>query len=66
MVSVFKDYRSPVDGKMITDKTQHREHLKRHDLIEVGNEKITPTAKLDTSQHDIKTEIAQQLYNQGE
>lgn len=35
-------YRSMVTGEMITGRAQHREHLKRHDCIEVGNERITP------------------------
>lgn len=31
-------YQSQVDGSMITSKTQHREHLKQHGLVEIGNE----------------------------
>lgn len=33
-------YRSPLDGTVITTRSQHREHMQRHDVIEVGNEKI--------------------------
>ena len=32
-------YRSMETGEMITSRTAHREHLKRHGLEEVGNEK---------------------------
>lgn len=38
---VMKDigaYRSPIDGAMVTSRSEHREHLKTHDVIEVGNE----------------------------
>lgn len=36
-------YRSPVDNSVITSRSAHREHLKAHDLIEVGNEPIGHT-----------------------
>lgn len=32
-------YRSMITGEVISGRAQHREHLKRHDCIEVGNEK---------------------------
>jgi hypothetical protein len=31
-------YKSMATGEMITSRSQHREHLKRHSLIEIGNE----------------------------
>jgi hypothetical protein len=40
---IMKDigsYQSPLDGSMITSRSAHREHLKTHDVIEVGNEPI--------------------------
>jgi hypothetical protein len=33
------DYVSPIDGKHISSKRAHRDHLKRHGVIELGNEK---------------------------
>lgn len=33
------DYISPQDGTHITSKRAHRDHLKRHGMIELGNEK---------------------------
>ena len=35
------DYRvvGPEYGKLITSRSRHREYLKRHNLIEVGNER---------------------------
>lgn len=34
------EYRSPLDGTMVTTRSQHRDHMRRHDVIEVGNERI--------------------------
>lgn len=31
-------YKSMITGEVITSRSVHREHLKRHDCIEVGNE----------------------------
>jgi hypothetical protein len=38
---VMKDiapYKSMIDGSEITSRSKHREHLRQHDCIEVGNE----------------------------
>ena len=58
--SVIPDvsYQSMVTGEMIGSRSEHREHLKRHDCVEVGNEKPdfrTPEYKPDREQ--IKHEI---------
>ena len=34
----IQPYRSMVTGEMITSRSGHREHLKAHQLVEVGNE----------------------------
>ena len=42
---VIKDidpYVSMIDGSVITSRSQHREHLRAHGCIEVGNEKMEP------------------------
>lgn len=31
-------YKSMVTGEMIQGRAQHREHLRRHDVVEVGND----------------------------
>lgn len=61
------EYRSPVDNSMITSRSDHREHLKRHGLVEVGTEAVgkmtaasTPTitpAERKQSMHAIKEHI---------
>lgn len=37
----IKDYRvvGPEYGKVITSRSKHREYLKRHNLVEVGDQK---------------------------
>ena len=34
----IQPYRSMADGSIITSRSKHREHLKAHNCIEVGNE----------------------------
>lgn len=51
----IQPYQSQVTGEMINGRRQHREHLKQHRLIEVGNEKpvaFTPRRD-DTIRRDI-------------
>lgn len=37
----IQPYQSMVTGEMITSRSRHREHLRDHGMIEVGNEKQT-------------------------
>jgi|SRR6478752_6327879 len=50
-------YRSMATGEMITGRRQHREHLKNHGLIEVGNE--VNSSKPSPQRRDIKNDIAE-------
>lgn len=34
----IKPYRSMIDGSMITSRSRHREHLRQHGCVEVGND----------------------------
>lgn len=34
----IQPYQSMIDGSIIESRSSHREHLKRHGMIEVGNE----------------------------
>jgi hypothetical protein len=33
----IKPYRSMIDGRMITSRSQHREHLKANNCVEIGD-----------------------------
>lgn len=38
------EYVSPLDGSTITSRSAHRDHLRKHDVVEVGNDMMkTPT-----------------------
>ena len=39
----IQPYKSMVDGSMITSRSKHREHLRQHNCIEIGNEKMQNT-----------------------
>jgi hypothetical protein len=43
MPMVMRDidpYKNMIDGKMITSRSEHRELLRRHNCVEIGNEKM--------------------------
>jgi len=41
------EYTSQIDGSRITSRSQHREHLKRHGCVEVGNEALKTMSYYD-------------------
>lgn len=49
VMSDMQPYKSMIDGRMITSRSQHRDHLKAHGCIEVGNETkyLKPKEKID-------------------
>lgn len=60
MVSTdIEPYRSMVDGSMITSRSQHKEHLKKHQLVEVGNETKYLKPKPKTPPPGLKETIIQ-------
>jgi hypothetical protein len=58
----IQPYQSMQTGEMITSRSQHRNHLKQHGLIELGNEKIKETKPIPYNSEEVKREIARQLY----
>lgn len=34
------EYVSPIDGAYITSRTSHRDHMRAHDVVEVGNQAV--------------------------
>lgn len=63
----IEPYQSMADGTWITSRSQHREHLKRHGCIEIGNEKIdtTPRGIPDVAPQERKELIAAQIREMG-
>lgn len=41
VVPDIKPYVSPIDGSVVGGRRQHRDHMRAHGVIEVGNEKPT-------------------------
>jgi len=55
-------YKSMVTGEMITGRRQHREHLKLHNCVEVGNEKPKPPKTITTRDREaLKRDMAERL-----
>lgn len=57
----IEPYRSVVTGELIGGRHQHREHLKRHNLVEIGNEPVKERKRvpLPPLAPDIKRTIAE-------
>ncbi len=61
-------YKSMIDGRMITSRSQHRAHLKENGCIEVGNE--DPTREMrrqkpkNTRLERLKWEVNQRMTNE--
>jgi hypothetical protein len=56
----IQPYKSMIDGSMIDSRKKHRDHLKRHGCIEVGNEKVTP--KTPEAPKGLKDTIGREVY----
>jgi hypothetical protein len=64
--SDIQGYISQVDGSWIDSKSKHREHLKQHRMIELGNDYLTEQKKHEVSkqsQEMRKRAIAEQIYS---
>jgi hypothetical protein len=38
------EYKSPIDGTVVSSRSTHRDHMRQHNVIEVGNERLKPPA----------------------
>ena len=57
-------YISQIDGSWIESRSKHREHLKRHRMIELGNDPITQHKTIDVQNPEQrKRAIAEQVYS---
>lgn len=56
----IQPYQSMIDGSMITSRSTHRDHLREHGCIEVGNEQMTNAtqSKLDTRRDVLREQLA--------
>ena len=56
-------YKSMADGSWISSRSQHREHLKRHNCIEIGNEMPTKRKPTLPSREQRIRRLREQLWN---
>ena len=60
----IKPYRSMIDGTMITSRSKHREHLRMHGCVEVGNDSsLNLRPKPVGSPPGLKETIARNVYS---
>lgn len=62
VIADIAPYKSMVTGEMINGKRAHREHLRKHNLIEVGNEQKHLLPKEKRQDQKLKRQIAEQVY----
>lgn len=64
---VMKDiapYKSMVDGSIITSRSHHREHLRQHGCVEVGNDSsLNKPRQTPQPPAKLKEQIAANVYN---
>jgi len=53
----IKPYTSMLDGSLITSRSHHREHLRAHGCIEVGNERLPAPKREFTATQGLREEL---------
>ena len=63
VMSDIGGYISQVDGSWIDSRSKHRDHLKRHNMIELGNDVPMQQKQVSASENKARKEtIARQVY----
>lgn len=65
IVGDIAPYRSMITGEVIPGRRQHREHLRQHGCIEVGNEKLAPKRETPIRRDDIRRDLAEVMASKG-
>ena len=66
VINDIQPYQSQLTGEMIMSRSQHRDHLKDHNMIEVGNEtKAIMQRPQPPKDARIKERIVESLYRTG-
>ena len=64
VTSDISGYISQVDGSWIESRSKHRDHLKRHRMVELGTDHITQHKSIDVQNPEQrKRAIAEQVYS---
>lgn len=59
----IQPYRSTIDGSLIKSRSHHREHLREHGCIEVGNERPKPRQEDWSSLKGLRQELIARINN---
>lgn len=59
----IQPYTSVIDGSTITSRSRHREHLRAHGCIEVGNERPAPRPVPFEPIIGLREELAARIYS---
>lgn len=62
VMSDIQGYKSMQTGEWIGSRSTHREHLKTHRLIEIGNEKIPTPKEYKHDSRALKQELAKHFH----
>lgn len=65
VITDIQPYKSMKTGEMITSRSMHRDHLKQHGLIEIGNEKIPDAKPKTVDRESVKQDIANVMNGMG-
>ena len=63
VVADIQPYQSMATGEMITSRSRHKQHLKDHGLVEIGNEK--PKQQVVEKPRDIKKDLHEVMTGYG-
>jgi len=63
VVADIQPYKSMATGEMITSRSKHKQHLRDHGLVEIGNE--TPKQKAIEKPRDIKKDLHEVMAGYG-
>jgi len=63
----IQPYQSMADGSMITSRSHHREHLRQHNCIEIGNESMERKAPQVTNNRReiLQAQLANMTHDQA-
>lgn len=61
----IQPYQSMKTGEIIMGRRQHREHMREHKLVEIGNEKVKPRQPVYPTEASVRADIVKSLKQHG-
>lgn len=66
VVEDVKPFMSPIDNKMVTSRKELREHCAKHDVVQIGNDRLPERKKWRPDKKEIREDIKKTLSSYGE